>query len=253
MPAGRPLVPLLALACSAALPAAGCATAQRCRVTPWLEVEQRHRVDVLPGVGWGEDVASVRVRTAAGWRETERHAAASCHLVPDAVVLLLHGGPGLGAGEAHVYREGREAPVRVDLAACPRPLVLADGGTILCSRCAGAEAQAPAGGCEAETFTELDLEGAVREERTLPLPVSGAGAGCHVEQVFGLSAARRPVVRVACPARSPGREGGSWILADVELGADGFTEVAAQDLPRPRTSLPWLDARCQRGAPPAAR
>lgn len=247
MPAGRPLVPLLALACAAALPAAGCATPQRCRVTPWFELEQRRRVDVLPGVGWGEASTSIRVRADAGWVETERQGATACHASPDAVVLLVLDGPGLRAREAHVYRQGRTAPVRIDLASCPRPLLLADEGTILCSRCVGGEPRAPDAGCTAERFTELDLEGAIREERTLPLPVSAAGEKCHVEELYGLSAQRQPVVRVACPG--PARPADPWVHADVELRPDGFTEVAPRDLPRPRTSLPWSDARCQRGAP----
>lgn len=248
MVAERRLAPLLALACAAAAPAAGCATAQRCRATPWLEVEQRRRVDVLPGIGWGEDGASVRVRAAGRWVETERHAAVAGHVTPDAVVLLVLEGPGGAAREAHVYRQGVTAPVRIDLAACPRPLLLADDGTMVCSSCAGGEPEDPAEGCAAETFTELDLEGAVRGERTMQLPMSAAGGRCHVEELYGLSAGREPVVRVACPAPAAARAFDPWIRADVELRADGFTEVAPRDLPRPRTSLPWLDGQCPRWA-----
>ena len=251
MPAERPLAPLLALACAAAVPVGGCATAERCRVTPWFEVEHRRRVDVLPAVGWGEEAASIRVRTAGGWVETERQAATACHVTPDAVVLLILARAGSDAREAHVYRKGQTAPVRIDLTGCPRPLLLADEGAILCASCAGGEPEKPADGCAAETFTELDLEGAVHGERTLQLPVSAAGERCHVEELYGLSAAREPVVRVACPAPAPARAVDRWIRADIELRADGFTEVAPRDLPRPRASLPWLDAGCQRrdGAP----
>ena len=246
MLAARPLAPLLALACAAAVPAGGCATAERCRVTPWFELDHRRRVDVLPAVGWGEEATSVRVRTAAGWVETERQAATACHVTPDAVVLLILARAGSDAREAHVYRQGRTAPVRIGLADCPRPLLLADEGAILCTSCAGGEPEKPAGGCAAESFTELDLEGVVHGERALPLPVSAAGERCHLEELYGLAAGREPVVRVACPAPAPARAVAPWIRADVALRADGFTEVAPRDLPRPRTSLPWLDPRCQR-------
>jgi hypothetical protein len=251
MPARRAPAAILA-ACLLSSAAAGCGTTQRCRITPWFEVEHHRRIQLWPGVAAvGEDGASARILAGSGWVEVERHRAASYHRSPNGVLLLVLDGPGGEAVEAHYYRQGSpRLESSFATANCPRPLVLAQQEALLCWICATIAATPEEDrGCATAAFARLNLDGTGRWERSLPIPVSSEGRPCHVEELYGLSGAGHPVVRIACPASESARWIDPWIRADVELRADGFAEVAPGSIPHPPASLPWVDARCPRWAP----
>jgi len=245
-PAAHIAASLLALASS------GCGLTQRCRVTPWFEVEHRRRAVLLPGVALGEDSASVRVLVSGGWVEIERRRSASYHRTRDGVLLLVLDAATGNAVEAHHFSQGSQRPDVVSTASCQRPVVLAERGALLCWVCtAPAPGPDPALGCAVAAFAELGLDGTGRWERSLTLPVSASGLPCRIDELYGLSAAGHPVVRLACPAPDSGPliDRTTHTEVEVELRPEGFVEAEPGAIPHPPSSLAWVDRRCPRWAP----